>query len=90
MSCGGDLADQDWEAGQDWAVQSAGGGLQLQEIVQVATQQVELSGLQVVGRLHGTPDALGDLQQQLDLRGHGVELVLPPPLALHMQGDKTQ
>lgn len=48
----------------------------------MATQQVELSGLEVVGGLHGTPDALWDLQEQLDLRGHGVELVLPLSLTL--------
>lgn len=90
MSCGGNLADENWEAGQDWAVQSTRGGLQLQETVQVATQQVELSGLEVVGRLHGAPNALWDLQEQLDLRRHGVELVLPLSLTLHKQGDEIQ
>lgn len=52
----------------------------------MATQQVELSGLEVVGRLHGAPDALGDLQEQLDLGGHGVELILPLSLTLRTRG----
>lgn len=83
MSGGGNLPDQDWEAGQDGAVVAACSGLQLQQAVQVAAQQVELSGLEVVRRLHGAPDALWDLQEELDLGGHGVELLLPLPLTLH-------
>lgn len=83
MSGGGNLADQDWEAGKDGAVESTCSGLQLQQTVQVAAQQVELSGLEVVRRLHGAPDALWDLQEELDLGGHGVELVLPLSLTLH-------
>lgn len=38
--------------------------------------------LQVLRGLHGTPDPLWDLQQQLDLRSHGVELLLGLPLDL--------
>lgn len=83
MTGGGNLADQDWEAGKDWAVESTCSGLQLQQTVQVAAQQVKLSGLEVVRRLHGAPDALWDLQEELDLGGHGVELVLPLSLTLH-------
>lgn len=83
MSGGSNLPDQDWEASQDGAVVAACSGLQLQLTVQVAAQQVELSGLEVVRRLHGAPDALWDLQEELDLGGHGVELLLPLPLTLH-------
>lgn len=83
MPDGGNLPDQDWEAGQDGAVVATCGSLQLQQTVQVAAQQIELSGLQVLRCLHGTPDALWDLQEELDLGGHCVELLLPLPLTLH-------
>lgn len=82
MSSGGNLPDQDWKAGQDGTVVATCSGLQLQQSVQVAAEQVELSGLQVLGCFHGTPDALWDLQEELYLGGHGVELLLPLPLTL--------
>lgn len=82
MSGCGYLPDKDREAGQDGAVVAPFSSLQLQQTVQVAAQQVQLSGLEVVGRLHGAPDALWDLQEELDLGGRGVELLLPLPLAL--------
>lgn len=79
---GGYLADHDREPGQDWAVVTSCGVLQVQQFVQVAAQQVELSGLEVLGCLHGTPDAFWDLQKELYLGRHCVELVLPLFLAL--------
>lgn len=54
-------------------------------MVQVAAHQVELRGLEVLRRLHGTPNPLRDLQKQLDLGGHGVELYLPLCLALQQE-----
>lgn len=89
MSGGGYLPNQNREAGQNGAVMAPCSGLQLQQTVQVATEQVELGGLEVLGRLHGTPDALWDLQEELNLGGHGVELFLPLPLALQQDDTDT-
>lgn len=75
-SCG-NLADKDRESGQGRTVMTPCSSFQLKETVQMATEQVETSCLKVLGGLHGTPNTLGNLQKELDLRGHGVELVLP-------------
>lgn len=89
VSSGGDLADQDGEAGQDRAV-TPPCSFQLQQAVQVAAEQVELGGLEVLGGLQGAPDTLGDLKEELDLGGHGVELLLPLLLVLVLQQDTNK
>ena len=48
----------------------------------MAAEQVELGGLEVLQRLHGTPDTLGDLQEEPDLCCHVVELSLTFQLGL--------
>jgi hypothetical protein len=68
------LADEDWKSREDGAV-SGVRGVQLQQAMQVAAEQVELCGLEVLRGFHGAPDLLRDLQQQLNLGGHAVELL---------------
>lgn len=68
------LADEDGKSREDGAVSGAR-GVQLQQAMQVAAEQVELCGLEVLRGFHGTPDLLGDLQQQLNLGSHAVEFL---------------
>lgn len=82
MTRSGHLSNQDGETDKHRTVEAPCGSFQLQQTVQVAAEQVELSGLEVLGRFHGAPDALWDFQEELDLGGHGVELILPLPVAL--------
>jgi len=68
------LADEYGKSREDGAVSGAR-GVQLQQAMQVAAQQVELCGLEVLRGFHAAPDLLWDLQQQLNLGGHAVELL---------------
>lgn len=63
--------------------------LKLKQTLQVVAQQVELGGPEVPGFLHGTPDPLWDLQEELNLGGHGIELLLPLRLALQQEDTDT-
>lgn len=63
VSSSGYLSDQDGEAGQDRTTLPPNSGIQLKQIMQVAAQQIKLGGLKVLERLHGTPDAIWDVQK---------------------------
>lgn len=88
VSCGGHLPHHDREASQHRAIVASSGSIQLQQVVQVAAQQVGLSGLQVAAFFHGAPNLLWDLQEQFDLSGYGVELFLALLLALQLPHDR--
>ena len=76
VSCCCHLTNKYWKAGEDGAAVGPCSSLKLQHPMEVAAQQVELSGLEVLQRLHGTPDTLGDLQEKPDLCCHVIELSL--------------
>lgn len=78
---GGHLAQEDGEAGEDGAVAGAG-GVELQQSMEVAAQEVEAGGGQVAAGLHGAPSPLGDVQQQLQLRRCPVQLLRQPRRSL--------
>lgn len=77
VSGDGYLSDQDGKAGQDGTILATCSGIQLKQSMQVAAQQIELGGLEVLRGLHGAPDALWDFQKEFYLGGHDVELLLP-------------
>lgn len=68
------LPDENGESGEDGVVSGAR-GVELEQAVQVAAEQVELCGLEMLRGFHGAPDLLGDLEQQLDLGSHAVEFL---------------
>lgn len=53
------LPDEYGEAGEDRAVSGAG-RIQLEQAVQVAAEQVQLCGVEVLGGFHRAPDLLRD------------------------------
>lgn len=78
---GGNLPHQDGEAGEDRAV-ARPGAVQVQPAVQVAAEQVELRGLQVLRRLHCAPYPLRDLQEELYLSRDPIEILFRLSLIL--------